>query len=87
MLNLSQQKGKETIWCKNQFIILKIFYKKISSNRNEKTEMHMNKHVFLGLSILELDKILMDEFWHDYVKPKYGEKAQMCYMNPVLLYT
>ena len=47
----------------------------------------MNKHVFLGLLILELDKILMHEFWYDYVKPKYSEKAQMCYMNPVLLYT
>ena len=47
----------------------------------------MNKHVFLGLSILELDKILMHEFWYDYVKPKYSEKAQMCYMKPVLLYT
>ena len=35
----------------------------------------MNKPVCLGLSILELSKILMYEFWYDYVKPKYGEKA------------
>ena len=34
----------------------------------------MNKPVCLGLSILELCKILMYEFWYDYVKPKYGEK-------------
>ena len=32
----------------------------------------MNKSVYLGLSILELSKILMYEFWYDYVKPKYG---------------
>ena len=36
----------------------------------------MNKPVYLGLSILELSKILMYEFWQDYVKPKYGEKAK-----------
>ena len=30
----------------------------------------MNKPVYLGLSILELSKILMYEFWYDYVKPK-----------------
>ena len=35
----------------------------------------MKKHVYLGLSMLELSKILIYEFWYDYVKPKYGEKA------------
>ena len=40
----------------------------------------MNKSVCLGLSILELSKILMCEFWYDYVKPKY-EKAKLCYMD------
>ena len=38
----------------------------------------MNKPVYLGLSILELNKMLMYEFWHDYVKPKYGEKTKLC---------
>ena len=23
----------------------------------------------------------MCEFWHDYVKPKYGEKEKLCYMD------
>ena len=41
----------------------------------------MNKPVYLGLSILELSKVLMHEFWYDYVKPKYGEKAKLCYMD------
>ena len=39
----------------------------------------MNKPAYLGLSILELSKILMYDFWYDYVKPKYSEKAKMCY--------
>ena len=41
----------------------------------------MNESVCLGLSILELSKILMYEFWYDYVKPKYGEKVKLCYMD------
>ena len=40
----------------------------------KKTQILMNKRVYLGLSILELSKILMYEFWYDYVKLKYGEK-------------
>ena len=43
----------------------------------------MNKPVYLGLSILELSKILMYEFWYDYVKPKYDEKPKLT----VSLYT
>ena len=31
--------------------------------------------------MLELSKTLMYEFWYDYVKPKYGEKAKLFYMN------
>ena len=45
------------------------------------TQMLMNKPVSLGLSILELCKMLMYEFWYDYIKPKYGEKVKFCYMN------
>ena len=30
----------------------------------------MNKPVYLGLLILELSKILMCEFWYDYVNAK-----------------
>ena len=37
----------------------------------KKAEILMNKPVYLGLSILELSKLLIYEFWYDYVKPKY----------------
>ena len=41
----------------------------------------LRARVYLGLSILELSKILMYEFWYDYVKPIHGEKAKLCYMD------
>ena len=41
----------------------------------------MNKPVYLELAILELSKVLMYEFWHDYVKPRYDEKRKLCYMD------
>ena len=33
----------------------------------------LNKAVYLGLSILDMSKTVMHEFWYDYVKPKYGQ--------------
>ena len=41
----------------------------------------MNKPVYLGVSIVELSKILMYEFWYNYVKTRYGEKAKLSYME------
>ena len=46
-----------------------------------KTKAKMNKSIYLGLSILEINKILMYEFWYDYVKPKYGNNVKLCYMD------
>ena len=49
----------------------------------------MNKPVYLELSILELSKLLMYEFWYDFVKPKHHEASKFCYMDTgiVSLYT
>ena len=47
----------------------------------KKMQIRMNKPIYLGLSILESSKILMQEFWYDYVKRKYGEKTKLCYMD------
>ena len=46
-----------------------------------RVKVKMNKSIYLGLSILELSKITMHEFWYDYVKVKYEDRARLCYMN------
>ena len=45
------------------------------------TKVKMNKPIYLGLSILEISKLLMHEFWYDYMKPKYGDNVKLCYMD------
>ena len=46
-----------------------------------KTKVNMNKLVYLGLSILEISKTLMYEFWYDYTKPKYFDNVKLCYID------
>ena len=46
-----------------------------------KTEVKMNKPIYLGLSILDISEILMYEFWYDYIKPKYNDYIKLCYMD------
>ena len=52
----------------------KFFTENLLAVEARKTEILMNKPVYSGLSILELSKTLMYDFWHDHVKPKYDEK-------------
>ena len=47
----------------------------------KKVKVKMNKPIYLGLSILELSKITMYEFWYDYVKVKYEDRVKLCYMD------
>ena len=47
----------------------------------KKTKVKMNKAKYLGMSLLDISKTLMYEFWYDYIKPKYQEKAKLCYMD------
>ena len=46
-----------------------------------KVEVKMNKPIYLGQAILDISKTLMYEFWYDYIKYKYGDKARLCYMD------
>ena len=47
----------------------------------KKTKVKMSKPIDLGLSILETSKILIYEFWYDYMKPKHGNNVKLCYMD------
>ena len=47
----------------------------------KKTKVKINKPIYLGLSILEISKILMYEFWYVYIKPKYNDNVRLCYMD------
>ena len=47
----------------------------------KKTRVKMTKPLYLGMSILDISKILMYEFWYDYIKPKYGDRAKLCYTD------
>ena len=47
----------------------------------KKTKVKINKLVYFGQAILDISKTLMHEFWYDYIKPMYGDKARLCYMD------
>ena len=47
----------------------------------KKRKVKMNKSVYLGMSILDISKTLLYEFRYDYIKPKYEDRAKLCYTD------
>ena len=66
---------------KPNYHAIKWFSKNLVAIEMKKTKVKMNNPIYLGLSILEISKILMYEFWYDYMKPKYGDNVKLCYMD------
>ena len=47
----------------------------------KKTEIKLNKPIYLGQAVLDISKTLMFEFWYDYLNPMYGDKIRLCYTD------
>ena len=59
----------------------KHFSENLMAIEMKKTKVKLNKSIYFGMSILDISKTLMCEFWYDYIKPKYHDKAKLCYMD------
>ena len=60
---------------------VKIFTETLLAIEMTKSQILINKSVYLGLSTLDLNKTVIYEFWYDYVQPKYGENAKLSCMD------
>ena len=48
---------------------------------NLKTDSLMNKPIFIGSTVSDLSKKVLYEFFYDYVKPKWGDKAKLLFTD------
>ena len=60
---------------------MKLISENLSIFEMKKVKVKMKKLIYLGLSILEISKIIMYVFWYDYAKKKYGDMIKLCYMD------
>ena len=54
---------------------IKFFTENLLAIEMREAQILINRLDYLGLSILDLSKTVMCEFWYDYGKQKYGENA------------
>ena len=69
------------------FHTTKYFSENLMAIERKRINVKINKPIYLGMSILDISKTLMYEFWYDCIIPNYQDKAktmshgywQLCY--------
>ena len=59
----------------------KYFPENLMAIEMKKTKVEMNKPIYLGMSVPDLSKTLIYEFWYDYINLKYQDRVKLCYMD------
>ena len=59
----------------------KYFSENVIAIELKKTKLKMNKPIYLAMSILDISKTLIYDFWYDYINPTYQGRAKLCYKN------
>ena len=64
----------------------KCFSENLMAIEMKKTKVKVNKPIYLGMSILDISKTLMYEFWYDYIKSIKTEQNYATWILAALLF-
>ena len=78
---VTTDKKRNKLVSEPNYYTINLISEDLSITEIKKTKVKMNKPIYLGLSVLEISKTLMYEFWYDYMKPKYDNDVKLCYMD------
>ena len=78
---VTPNKRRNQLVSESNYHSTKYFSENLLATEMKKTKVKMNQPIYLPLSMLEISKTLMYEFWYDYIKPKYQNNARLCYID------
>nr|XP_022909031.1 uncharacterized protein LOC111420296 [Onthophagus taurus] len=73
--------GARSLIAKLNFKSIKVFTETFSAIQMDRLHVVYDKPLYVGFTVLELSKLLMYDFYYDFLKPKYGEDVRLCYMD------
>ena len=74
---ITTEKRRNYLVSEPNYHITNFFTENLLAIEIKTCQILMNKPAYLRLSISDLSKSAMYEFWYDYLKPKYGENVKL----------
>ena len=81
---VTTDKRRNNVVSEPNYHAIKWFSENLVAIEMGKIKVKMNKPIYVGMAILDISKTLMYEFWYGYLKPKYEDRIELCYMHNVL---
>ena len=83
LVTMAKNKRRNQLVSEPNYHTVKCFPENLMEIEMEKKrkKLKMNKPVYIDMSILDISKTLMHEFWYDFIKQKYKDKPKLCYMD------
>ena len=78
---LTSDKRRKQLASEPNYHSHKNFSEHLMTIEMKKIKVKMAKPLYLGMSVLDISKTLMYEFQYDYINPKYGGRAKLCYTD------
>ena len=78
---VTEDKRRNQLVSEPNYWAIKGFSENLEAIETKKTKVTISEPIYLGFSILDLSKIVMHEFWYEYMKPKYVDNVKLCYMD------
>ena len=66
---------------KPTFTRQEIFNEHLVGIQNHKEKVLLNKPIYVGMSVLDLSKHLMYDYYYNHLKVKYADHVKLCYTN------
>ena len=78
---VTSDKRRKRLVSKPNYYSSKKFSNHLMAIEMKETRVKMTKPLYLRMSILDISKTIMYKFWYDYITPKYGNRAKLCYTD------
>ena len=78
---VTDEKKRDKLTSKPTFISSKIFNENLMAVLKVKETLTLNRPAYVGMCILDLSKMLMYDFHHNYIKKKYNDRARLMFTD------
>ena len=78
---LTDEKKLDKLTSKPTYVSSKIFNENLMAVHKVKETLILNRPAYVGMSILDLSKMLMYDFHYNYIKKKYGNRARLLFTD------